>query len=168
MKNLIKLFLLIVLVTNIISVYANGPRGKSFGFGLVLGDPVGLTAKLWTSNENAFDFYLGNSYFGNLRLGADYLWHFDAFNSSVVKMYAGPGIAVGFGRGEGIWYKQGKNKFYYWDDGETGIAARVIFGLNIIPRRTPLEIFLEAGPLIGIVPNMGVNMDAAVGIRFYP
>ncbi len=168
MKKIFRMILILFIATNIISVYANGPRGKSFGFGLILGDPVGITAKLWTNNENAFDFYLGSSYFGSLRLGADYLWHFDAFNSSVVKMYAGPGLSVGFGRGEGIWYKENKNTFYYWGDDETGIAGRVIFGLNIIPRRTPLEIFIEAGPLIGIAPNVGVNMDGAIGIRFYP
>lgn len=148
--------------------YAQGPKGKDFGFGIILGDPLGGTIKYWTSRENAFDAYIGSSYFGSLRVGGDYLWHFDAFHSQVVKMYAGPGIALGFGRGHGIWFKEDKKKFYYWDEGSVGIAGRVIVGLNIIPKRTPIEIFLEFGPLIGLAPNFGVNVDAALGIRFYP
>ncbi len=133
-----------------------------------MGDPLGLTIKIWTSNENAFDFYLGSSYFGNIRVGGDYLWHFDAFNSNMVKMYAGIGGVVGFGTGHGIWYKENKDKFYYWDDNSMGIGARAILGINFIPRRTPLEIFVEFGPLVGLSPNYGVNMDGAIGIRFYP
>lgn len=147
---------------------AQGPQGKKFGFGLILGDPTGGTIKYWTNNENAFDFYIGSSYFGKLRIGADYLWHFDAFNSNIVKMYAGLGLAVGVGSGHGIWYKENKNKFYYWEDDGIGLGARGLFGINIIPKKVPLEIFLELGPLMGITPNYGVNIDAAIGIRFYP
>ncbi|MDA3844730.1 MAG: hypothetical protein PF588_10230 [Candidatus Kapabacteria bacterium] len=147
---------------------AKGPKGKDFGFGLILGDPSGGTIKYWTNNENAFDFYIGSSYFGNIRIGGDYLWHFDAFNSRAVKMYAGLGLAVGIGNGQGLWYKEDKHKFYYWEDDELGFGARGIFGINFIPRNTPLEIFFELGPMMGISPNYGVNMDAAIGIRFYP
>ena len=146
---------------------AQGPRGNAFGFGLILGDPIGLTIKYWTNPENAFDAYIGSSYFGRVRIGADYLWHFDAFNSRVVKMYAGPGLIVGIGQGSGIYYTEDHGRFYYWNNNNLGFAARVIFGLNIIPKKTPIEIFFELGPLIGLSPNFGVNLDAALGIRFY-
>lgn len=145
---------------------AQGPRGKDFGFGLILGDPTGGTIKYWFNRENALVASLGNSYFGALRINVDYLWHFDAFNSQVVKMYAGIGGVLGFGEGHEWYYKHGKDKFYYRTD-ETGIAVRAMIGLNIIPRNTPIEIFLELGPLIGIVPDFGSTIDAAVGIRFY-
>jgi hypothetical protein len=147
---------------------AQGPKGKSFGFGLILGDPTGLTINYFTNSENSWDAYIGSSYFGSLRIGGDYLWHFNAFNSNVVKMYAGPGIVLGFGNGTGIWYKEDHDKFYYWKDNSFGMGARVIFGANIIPRNTPIEIFFELGPLVGFSPNVGVNIDAALGIRFYP
>ncbi|MFI5201290.1 MAG: hypothetical protein ACHQNE_02770, partial [Candidatus Kapaibacterium sp.] len=82
----------------------------------------------------------------------------------IVKMYAGPGLAVAIGHSD-------DNEFF--DDDEPGsshlgVGARVIVGLNIIPRRTPVEIFAELGPLIVFVPNTGVVLDGAVGIRFYP
>ncbi|PKL86110.1 MAG: hypothetical protein CVV22_04255 [Ignavibacteriae bacterium HGW-Ignavibacteriae-1] len=158
----------LLMVITISESNAAGPRGKDFGFGIMLGDPVGISINYYVSNDESLAAYLGASYFGGLRVGADYLFHFDAFNSKIVKMYAGPGLAFGFGRGRGIIYKENKNKFYYWEEDDTGIGARVIFGINIIPRRAPLEIFFEVGPLIGITPGFGVNVDASVGIRFYP
>ncbi len=141
---------------------AQGPDGRSFGFGLVLFDPLGATVKVWTNPVNAFVFDIGASDFGPTRLDADYLWHFDAFQSRIVKLYAGPGLVLAFGNGNGPF---GRREF----DGESnvGIAARVMFGLNIIPARTPLEIFFEMGPLIGLSPG-GVGFDIAAGIRFYP
>ena len=51
------------------------PQGKQFGFGIILGDPTGGTAKLWTTGDNALAFHLGASYFGSPRIGVDYLWH---------------------------------------------------------------------------------------------
>jgi hypothetical protein len=167
----IKLSLLsLFLIISASNLFAQGPRGNSFGFGLILGDPTGATIKYWTNNENAFTASIGSSYFGNIRLGGDYLWHFDAFNSRVVKMYAGPGIVLGFGQSHGgFWWGDKHDKFYYWDDTHSvGFAGRVVFGINIIPKRSPIEIFFELGPLIGISPAFGVNLDAAAGIRFYP
>lgn len=151
-------------------VAAQGPKGKEFGFGIILGDPLGGTVKYWLNKENALTGSIGASYFGAPRLQVDYLWHFDAFSSSVVKMYAGPGLGLGFGReGSGIWYKGKRGNFYYRDaDDDLGIAVRAVFGLNVIPKKTPLEIFAEVGPNVGLVPGFGVAIDAAVGVRFYP
>lgn len=168
-------YLVLVLSLSVIShvqpAKAQGPLGRDFGFGLNLGEPLGATAKLWFSKENALQAHIGGSYFSSLRIGADYLWHFDAFKSQVVKMYAGPGAAMGFGNHYGGWYynKHGNKEYWYYrDEGETVIGMRAIFGLSIIPKRSPIEIFLELGPFIGISPSFGSTLDAAIGIRFYP
>lgn len=142
---------------------AQGPEGKEFGFGILLGDPLGVTVKLWTAHDQAFVADFGASYFGPLRLQGDYLWHFDAFHSYIVKMYAGPGLALGFGHSD--------DRFFDDDDPNAthvGVGMRVMFGINIIPQRTPIEIFLEVGPMIAFVPSIGVGVDAGAGIRFYP
>ena len=153
-----------------ISMQAQGPKGKDFGFGIVLGEPLGLTLKYWTSKENAWQGSIGASYFGAPRVQVDYLWHLNVFKSDVVKLIAGPGAGIGFGQeGSGFWYKdKGQKYWYYRDDADFGIGVRVITGINIIPRNTPIEIFLELGPNIGIYPDFGVGLDAGVGIRFYP
>jgi len=138
----------------------------AFGIGIMLGDPTGLTAKYWLSNENALAFSLGNSYLGSLRFGFDYLWHFDAFHSNVVKLYAGPGLAVGFGRSGG-WLYNNEGSRWYRADNNFGLGARGVFGVNIVPRRTPLEFFAELGLMIGLSPAFYTNVEGAVGFRFY-
>ncbi len=164
-RFIILLVFAIVFISN--HTLAQGPMGRDFGFGLILGDPTGGTIKYWFSSENALVVSIGGSYFGSPRINAEYLWHFDAFNSQVVKLYAGIGGVIGFGEGRGWFRKHDDDDFWYRKEG-TGLAIRAIFGLNIIPRRTPLEIFAEAGPLIGVSPDFGSALDVSVGIRFYP
>ena len=157
------------------SLFAQGPEGKDFGFGLILGEPTGGTIKYWLNSENALVGDIGYSYFGAPRIDIDYLWHFHAFKSNIVKLYAAFGGAVGFGNGYyGVFYKHNHyneedHPFYYrgYGTSDIGFGIRAMFGLNIIPKRTPLEFFLEVGPLIGISPFVAA-MDAAVGVRFYP
>ena len=147
---------------------AQGPGGGSFGFGLILGEPLGGTIKIWTSSKNAFVFDIGESYFGSPRLDGDYLWNFNAFRSRIVEFYAGLGLAVGFGEGDVILYKRGPHDFYVRNGTDIGLGARAIFGLDIVPERMPLEFFVEAGPLLGVSPGFGVGFDFALGVRFYP
>jgi hypothetical protein len=147
------------------SSYAQSPYGRNVGFGIMVGDPVGVTLKYWNQHENAFVFDLGSSYFGSPRIDVDYLWHFDAFRSDIAKLYAGPGMALGFGKGSSFYYSNG---ILYGSTGTTGLGVRGVFGVNIIPRDTPLEIFFEAGLLVGLSPDFGSAVDAALGLRFYP
>lgn len=148
-------------------VFAQSPGGKSFGFGIILGEPTGGTLKFITSYENAFVVDIGTSYYGSPRINVDYLWHFDAFNSNIALLYAGPGGVIGIGEGRGFWYKD-KNDRFYRESNNVGIGMRGIFGINVIPERTPLEFFLEFGVLVGFVPDFGSGVDAALGMRFYP
>jgi len=168
MKKVVLMFLAFLFIASG-STNANGPGGKNWGFGIVLGDPTGLTVKYWTNRENAFNFYIGDSYFGSPRIGTDYTWHFDVFKSNVVELYAGPGAVIGFGKGKKFWYKDyDGDKFYARSDSDLGIAIRGMVGVNVIPERTPIEIYLELGPLVGIIPEFGSTFEGAIGIRFYP
>ncbi len=146
------------------SAAQNSPNGKKFGFGIIVGDPTGLTLKIWTSKPNAFAFSLGKSYFGSPRIGMDYLWHFDAFNSDVAKLYAGPGGVIGIGEGTGFYYKDK----YKRTGNDLGLGVRGVFGVNVIPERTPLEIFFEVGALVALTPDFDSAADVALGMRFYP
>lgn len=168
MKRIYIYFSILLIIFTYQISSAQGPGGKTFGFGIMFGDPTGGTLKFWTNRENAFVVDVGNSYFGGIRINGDYLWHFDAFNSQVVKLYAGPGLVVGIGEGHSYWYKDDHKKFYWRESGDAGIGVRGVFGVNIIPRRAPLEIFLELGVLIGISPAFGTGVDTGLGIRFYP
>lgn len=164
-KNII---ILVLFILSSLSLYSQGPRNKDFGFGIILGDPTGLSGKFWIDRENAVAFSVGNSYFGALRISGDYLWHFNAFKSKVITMYAGPGAVIGIGESGGWIYKDKKDGYWYRKSDEIGIGVRGIFGLNIIPKNTPLEFFVELGALVGIIPGFGSSVEGAVGVRFYP
>lgn len=162
----IYLFALIILCIAVSESWANPPQGRVFGLGLMIGEPTGLTAKLWTSNDNAFAFSLGNSYFGNVRFGIDYIWQLNAFNSRIVDLYAGLGAAIGLGSNIGWWYTN-KNRTWYREDNSIGMGVRGLIGLNFIPRNLPLEFFGELGLMLGLVPGTFTNFEGAIGFRYY-
>ncbi|HZV12394.1 MAG TPA: hypothetical protein VFA55_04205, partial [Candidatus Kapabacteria bacterium] len=164
-SNIRKGFLLPVFVLAISGLYANSyaqrPQGRNFGFGIILFEPTGGTINYWVNNVNSIDADIGGeSYFGNPRLDVDYLWHFDAFNSNIVTMFAGPGAAFGFGYPTGgYWYHVDGNVWYYRPGGTAGFGIRGLVGIDVVPTRVPLEIFFQVGPLIGLSPAFGTSFD---------
>jgi len=162
-------FLILAIIIMLISATEskpNAPQGKNFGVGIILGEPTGLTIKLWSQPNEAFAFSVANSYLGNLRLGMDYLWHFNAFNSNVVNLYAGPGVAIGIGDNGG-WLYTNDNKTWYKEKDDIGLGVRIVFGMNIVPRNSPLEFFGEMGYMLGFLPGNYSNVEGALGIRYY-
>jgi len=141
-------------------------QDHGFGLGLVVGEPTGLSAKLWTSRINAFDFGLGvavggdrishDNYYYNgesrLHFHMDYLWHsFSAINSSErFPLYYGIGGRYNSGGGY---------------DGSLGV--RGVFGIAWLPRATPIDVFLELVPVFQLTPSTGFGIDAGLGIRFF-
>lgn len=166
MRKLI--FLILILIGTVSNnSFAQSPGTKNFGFGIILGDPTGVTLKYWTQRDNALVFDVGASYFGSPRISVDYLWHFNAFQSNIAKLYAGFGGVLGIGEGRGFYYTE-HHGFYFRSDNSVGLGVRGVFGLNVIPRSTPLEFFLEVGLLVGLSPDFGSAGDVAIGMRFYP
>ena len=164
MRKSVCMFMFLCLTGGFTETFSQSPQGKDFGFGIIFGDPTGGTLKFWTQRDNAFVIDVGASFFGKPTIGVDYLWHFDAFNSDIAYLFAGPGDAIGIGEGDGFWYK---GRFHRTGN-EIGLGARGVFGVNVIPRYTPLEVFFEVGVLLGLVPDFGSAVDVALGMRFYP
>lgn len=140
-------------------------QDHGFGMGLILGEPTGLSAKLWTSKENAFDFGLGVSvggdrikYKGNYNRGSrihfhmDYLWHaFNAINSAErFPLYYGIG-----------------GRFNTGGNYEGSFGVRGVFGIAWFPRSTPIDVFLELVPVFQVTPLTGLGIDAGLGIRYF-
>jgi hypothetical protein len=137
-----------------------------FGLGVMVGEPTGLSAKLWVSPVNALDFGLGwsvggdrlNGYDGGydggsrIHLHMDYLWHwFEAIRSSErFPLYAGIGGRINGGAG------------YY-----SSAAVRGVFGIAWMPRQAPFDVFLELVPSLQVAPSAGFGIDAALGARYY-
>lgn len=140
-------------------------QDHGFGMGLILGEPTGVSAKLWTSEINALDFGLGVSvggdrllYKGNYNKGTrvhfhmDYLWHSFNVISSTEKFPLYYGVGGRFNTGGGY-------------DGSLGI--RGVIGIAWLPRSTPVDVFVELVPVLQVTPLTGLGIDAGLGIRYY-
>ena len=171
-RNMAYATVFVLLLAGTLPALAQGPKGRSFGFGLQLGDPTAVTFRFWQSRENSWDAAIGTSHLGEPHIHADYLWHFnDVFNSRVVTLYAGVGGVIGFGeRGHYVWYRGDKHYDKWWwdEDNRMLFGVKGVFGLNIIPRNSAVDIFLELDPVLGISPAFGFDIMPSVGIRFYP
>lgn len=141
----------VVLFVSMVSHVHAQQRG--FGLGAILGEPTGLSAKLWTSERTAFDAGLAYSFRreGHIHIHADYLWHF----SHVVP---GPGRFVPF-IGLGGRLSGGKKS------GVLGV--RFVGGLGWYPRDSPLEVFVEVAPILDVVPATEFSANGGLGLRFY-
>lgn len=147
---------------------AAGPGGGGdFGLGLIIGEPTGLSGKLWLDNAHAVDFLLAFSFDDdhddNLRrlvFGADYLFHFDVFKPRSVELplYAGIG-------GKFVFFDNDRGRFD--NDDDFGLAVRIPLGISLLLKSAPLEFFLEIVPGLFIIPSTNADLDGGIGARFY-
>ena len=128
-------------------------QDKNFGLGIILGEPTGISAKLWTSSDNAFDFGTAWSFKGNghLLLQADYVWHIFrliSVSSGRLPFYVGVGGRVIFS-----------------DDATIGV--RVPLGLDYMFSNAPVDIFLELVPILDLTPSTDFDFGAGIGARYW-
>lgn len=123
---------------------------KEAGAGVIAGDPIGGTAKLWFNRDYALD--LGVGYSGSTVLWGDMLWH--AWN--LLPQPEEGRLGVYFGAGP---------RLETAADAEFGI--RTIAGVSWRLTRQPIEFFVEAGPVFRVTQGGGVDADGGVGVRLY-
>ena len=154
------LYILLITFAFFMSAQQATAQERNFGLGVMLGEPTGLSAKLWTKNNNALAFGLGWSTYhpryddrGNrVHFHMDYLWHsFDAIRSEEK-------FAFHYGIG-------GRFKDRGGDNGS--LAVRGVGGLNWFIRNAPIDIFIEIAPSLELTPSTGFGIDGAFGARFY-
>jgi hypothetical protein len=161
-----KILLSVIMIGLFVITQRSNAQERPFGLGIIIGAPTGLSAKLWTSNTNAFDAGLGWSmrddrfgnrndyYYGRNRvhIHVDYLWHaWDVIHSSDrFPLYYGIGGRINSGDGY-----------------ESSLAIRGVFGIAWMPRDTPIDVFLELVPLFQLSPASGFGIDAGFGARYY-
>lgn len=131
--------------------YANA---GNFGLGVVVGDPTGISGKLWTSKTTALDgaaaWSLGRH--ARFQFQLDYVYH----NFSAIKVQEGR-FPIYYGFGARI-----KS-----EEHETGLGVRVPVGLDYIFAKAPVDIFLEIAPAVTLVPDTTADFDIGLGVRFF-
>jgi len=128
---------------------AQGPFTEA-GAGVIAGDPIGGTAKLWLDRDFALDVGVGFS--GSTVLWGDFLYH--AWN--LLPQPSEGKLGLYFGAGP---------RLETADDAQFGI--RTMVGASWRITRQPMEFFVEAGPVFRVTQGGGVGADGGIGVRFY-
>lgn len=126
--------------------------GGPFGLGIIVGEPTGLNAKLWTAENTAFAataaWSLSNDW---MLINADFLRHsYSVFNvnKGSMPLYYGLGASLGLGT-------------------DFILGARVPVGISYIFADAPLDVFLEVAPVLMLIPDIDFELQGGVGIRYY-
>jgi hypothetical protein len=156
----------VIALSLFLAVQGSVAQGRGFGLGVIIGEPTGISAKLWTSPVNALDFGFGwsvggdriGTYYGSYNGGRrvhfhmDYLWHaFEAIHSSEqFPLYYGVGGRLNNGAGY---------------DGS--VAVRGVFGIAWLPHDLPIDVFLEIVPSLQLTSSTSFGIDAGFGARYF-
>jgi hypothetical protein len=131
------------------SAPAYGTGAREVGVGVILGEPIGGTVKLWLDDRLAADAGAGLSD-GNAGFWADALWHdwtlLPQPSSGRLGAYLGAGPQLRTG-------------------GDVRFGIRAIMGLSYRPTGHPLELFAEAGPLFRMTQGGQIDAVGGVGLR---
>jgi hypothetical protein len=144
---------------------------NSFGLGIMIGEPSGISGKYWLSSKAAIDFgvtYAFGNYFGLL---ADYLWEFPRGLSSVTDRRVGSQLIPYVGVGAMLVITSGtvgRGVFgSTFTANSVGLAARVPLGIEFLPDSVSLGVFAELVPGLGLIPGMFGLIQGDIGVRFY-
>jgi hypothetical protein len=149
----------------------NSATARPLGLGVILGDPTGLTGKVWTGSQSAIDFGLAFSFGDYMLIYADYLYHFPgAFGQSSnfardLTPYLGIGGLIAFstdGR-----YRDDRGVVFRNTNSSVGLGLRIPLGLEWRAPDVPIGVFVELVPGISLVPNTSGFLQGGIGARFY-
>jgi len=135
-----------LLFTLVVSLFALGiyAQDSGFGIGVMVGEPTGISAKLWTSRTTAADFGVAWSIDSYLHLHGDFVMHkFDLINVSKgeLPVYIGLGARI--------------------------LGVRVPVGLDYHFSSGPFDLFLELVPIMNLTPATEFDFNAAIGFRYF-
>lgn len=131
------------------------------GVGIIAGEPTGISLKKWVSKTRAFDLAAAWSFSENksFQIHADYLFH----NFSLLRSNDFKGrLPVYYGVGGRIKLRNtGPN------NEDTSVGLRIPLGVSYQFADAPLDLFVEVVPILDVAPDTELDLNAAIGIRFY-
>ncbi len=153
MKKRVKIPGLVIVTFLLCSLGLKAQQGGT-GIGIIVGEPTGISFKTWISGRSAIDAGLAWSFpgAGALHTHIDYLWH----NFSIIRLPQGK-MPLYFGLG-------GRMRAH---GGDIYLGARVPIGLAYIFAEDRLDVFLEAVPVMNLIPGTDFDLNAAIGIRYF-
>ncbi len=127
---------------------------NELGIGAMIGNPIGVNVKYWLDDNAAIDGGLGLSWWENtdLSIHSDYLLH----NKSAFFFNEDHALDLYYGIG---------GRMEFADDLELGV--RVPVGLAHRLPDQPADLFAEIAPVLDFIGRTGIEMNFAVGGRYY-
>jgi hypothetical protein len=136
------------------------------GVGAIYGEPTSATAKFMRSQTKGVDLGVTYSFRDYLLVYSDHLWHFPgAFGRSPlliaeIRPYFGAGALV-------VVSTDDRAKRYIEQEGSSiGLGVRIPLGLEWYPN-SPLSIYAEVAPGVGVVPTVFAFLQGGIGLRIY-
>ncbi len=136
----------------------------TLGLGIILGEPTGITAKLYLQDDQAIQVDIGSAFIGGgWQLTGDYLFHpliLQNSASMVMPFYVGPGLRA-------IEYSSGRDG----TDKAFAMGLRAVAGLLFDFKTVPLDAFVEVAGVFEYEFKSGAGVGAALnfglGVRYY-
>ena len=141
---------------------------KTFGLGIMLGAPTGLSGKYFLDRSHALDFGIGGMrYYRNrdgLHAHLDYLWHpFSLVSADAFE------LPLYFGIGGRLFDFNDKNDNFANDTIALGLRAPIgiAFDFNNVLLDIFFELALVADFYVDYSDRLGFDVNGAVGIRYW-
>jgi hypothetical protein len=144
---------------------AQGIEKGSFGAGIILGEPTGVTARLYLTDksDHAIQAAVGSAFVGGgLQAHVDYCihpWILEERDSFTLPVYLGPGARL-------ILYDAGRG-----GDDFFAFGIRAVGGIVFDFKTVPLDVFLEVAGVVEYAfkegEGFGVTINAGLGGRYY-
>ncbi|MBL7964330.1 MAG: hypothetical protein JNM31_10870 [Flavobacteriales bacterium] len=156
-----------LLITTLLAVTFITARAQDqgFGLGIMVGEPTGISGKLWLGGSNALAMGLAWGGLGQsggyFHVHTDYLFHNFSLipvSSGKLPLHYGPGVRMRFWN-DGYEYK-GKDRDF-------DLGVRLPVGLTYMFDEAPVDIFFELVPSLSLIPDTSFDLDFALGARYW-
>ena len=149
-----KTFLYLIVIVFLIVNNSNYAQQSGFGLGIIVGEPTGLSAKFWNSTETAIDFGLGYSFTSSnsiINFYGDYVFHNSDMLNAEEKfiVYYGPGASLRI------------------NENNSRLGIRGVIGILWLPAGTPFDLFVEAAPILDVIPETKFDFAGGIGGRYF-
>lgn len=159
-----RLVLALVVIFAASAAHADDGRAEkgTFGAGIIIGEPTGLCAKLYLSDDQAIQAAAGFAFIGaGIHIHADYVFHpliVQTRDSFVLLAYVGPGVRL-------IQYRNGR------EESSLALGLRGVAGLLFDFTEQPLDVFVEVGGVLEYDDKedegFGPALNIGAGVRYY-
>lgn len=137
----------------------------TLGVGLVIGEPTGISAKLYLEDDQAIQGAIGPAFIGGgIALHGEYVlhpWILQDRDSFVLPVYLGPGVRF-------VDYYGGRSTGT--SSSHFAVGALGVAGMLFDFKDVPLDVFVElgGGAEYDFTNGWGPVLNAGAGVRYYP